>query len=386
MLLLSLEGLKDRAYSLSVICPEEGPLKAQIEKLRIPTYTVQEVTARFTYNPLRLTIYACSVIRVLKQLRRIVVGRTPLCLHANSVRAGLVVTIATVGLRIPIIWHIHDMLPDHPVTWMMRLVAHASSRSSIVACSYAAAETLKPIWGRGGIPSVIHNGVDLRKLAPKRLTRDEKRLELGLPVEAYVIGCVGMISERKAQIELIKAVSIVASTLPHLRVLIVGSPLFDGDHLYLARVKAEARQRGLDGVITFLGQRSDVVEVMQALDLLVLTSRKEPFGLVVLEAMALGKVVVATDSGGPRELIKSGVNGFLVPVGDVNKLGATILMTAQSPALQKSCAAQALLVRERFGMGRYIDEWDQLYRSIEREPSGRRPKIPAAPELVNNLE
>ena len=132
----------------------------------------------------------------------------------------------------------------------------------------------------------------------------------------FRIGIVGQITPRKGHLELIRNLApLFHSQLPHARLLVVGAALFNNDALYLDKLKSEVVRLGLEKHVLFLGVR-DVPTVMKALNVLVLNSSNEPFGLVLTEAMATGTPVVAAAVDGVPEIIEHGVSGFLFVPGD----------------------------------------------------------------------
>src|ERR1700730_1122628 len=119
------------------MCPVAGPLKEMVAELGVTCEEVDSLNARFTWRLDHLLDYLGSFLRLVRQVRSQVIRVDPDLIHANSVRAGLVATAATVGLRLPVIWHVHDMLPRHPLSTAIRFVVLCSQRTRIVAISNA---------------------------------------------------------------------------------------------------------------------------------------------------------------------------------------------------------------------------------------------------------
>ena len=374
MLLLSLGNLPRNIFDLKLVCPEEGSLQDSASALGVPTYTCRPIRARFTYNPFLFLGYLLSIARALIGIRKTLRSFSPDILQANTVRAGIVATISTIGTGLPIIWHAHDILPSHPVTTLIRLLAHSSRRIRIVACSRAAAYTLRPFTTRGTPVTVIHNGIDVARFRRNPDTRIVKRKELGIGMESFVIGIVGQVTPRKGQLGLIRAFADLRSAVPDAVLLIVGAPLFNKDHDYLETLEGEVSALQFEQNIRFLGQRSDIAALMQALDLFVLNSDVEPFALVLIEAMTSGTACIATDCGGPAEIIHHGVDGEIVAVGDHQALVRAMTRLARNPSLREQYGnAASRNVTQKFSKNQYIAEWCSLYREIDATvipPSG----------------
>jgi len=123
---------------------------------------------------------------------------------------------------------------------------------------------------------------------------------------------------------LVDAMAAVHAARPDVRAVVVGGP-HETELRYPGELVAQVEALGLRDVVRFAGFQSNVPEWMQAMDVIVHASDREPFGIVVIEAMALGKPVVAGAAGGPAEIITDGVDGALVPFGDAAGLARAIL-------------------------------------------------------------
>ena len=362
MLLLSLRHLPRDLYDLMVVCTEEGFLLAEASSLGVPSFPVPAIQARYTCNPVTLAGYLVSIGRALSKLRRSFKSLAPDILHANTVRAGIVATIATLGKDIPIIWHTHDILPGHPLTILIRFLAQSSSRIQIVACSEAAARSIRlTICSRVPV-TVIHNGVDTDKFRSNPAARAAKREELGLRSSVLAVGIVGQVTRRKGQLGLIRAFAEVHKAIPDAGLMVVGSPMFNKDHEYFRELKQEVHFLHLEEKVRFLGQRTDIPALMQSFDVVVLNSDVEPFALVLAEAMMAGKAVIATDSGGVPEIIQGGRNGELVKVGHQQALAAALLRLARDPSRREQYGREAAqTIQTTFTKEQYIAKWQMLY-------------------------
>ncbi len=150
----------------------------------------------------------------MRETRAAVVAESPDIVHANSIRAGLVITAATMGMRTRVVWHAHDLLPRHPLSTAIRAVALASARTEIVAVSAAVADAfrgrlLRRFPARVRI-NVIHNAVDLQLFQPDTLKRSAARRQLGFSEQDLVVGTIGQLTPRKGQLELIEAFAQIA--------------------------------------------------------------------------------------------------------------------------------------------------------------------------------
>jgi L-malate glycosyltransferase len=367
-LLLTILARLDRAsFDPILICPELGPLREMAIRLGVPTESTSVLHARFTWRPDHLIRYLKSFARVILDLRKKVISADPDLIHANSVRAGLVVTVATLGLNKQVVWHIHDLLPRHPFNSLIRAVGLLSRRTRMIAVAQASADrfigSFRLLRRR---VTVIPNGVDLERFHPDPNTRQKTRGELQLGADAPVIGIIGRLTPSKGQLELLRAFRRVVSEFPNATLLIAGAPAFNQEHEYAELLKRTAAELGISNRVLMLGARDDVAAVMQALDLLVVNSSSEACCLVVLEAMASGVPVLATPTGGTPELIEHGRNGWLVPLRDEDRLVSAIIKLIGERELSAQLAKQAReRITSRFGMDQYISEIQNFYRESD---------------------
>jgi L-malate glycosyltransferase len=365
VLLMILARLDQRRFDALMICPEQGPLQSMATRLGVPVQTLPGLEARFTWRLDRLLRYLGSFFLVIRQLRRKVIGIKPDLIHANSIRAGLVATAATLGLGTRVVWHLHDLLPRHPLSTGVRVFAFLCARTQMIAVSLAVADNFGgALIGLKNRITVILNAIDVERFQPDRIARQQVRDELNLAERQPVIGIVGQLAPRKGQLELIRAFANVLEESPKAVLLVVGAPLFNRDHEYERLLRDTSRQLGIDDHVRLLGARNDVGAIMQALDLLVINSSAEPFGLVALEAMASGTPVLAAACDGLAEIIEHGVDGWLVLPGDEQAMVAAIVNLNRQPALRVQLAAQGKKhVASRFSADRYLAELQTFYCS-----------------------
>ncbi len=371
-----LENLDRRRFESILVCPAEGGLLALCEPFADVYRRVQLLQARFTLRPDHLLRYLFSIVRLVKELRSIIAQSKPDIIHANSVRAGIVCTFASIGNDAAVVWYVHDRTPKHPLSTAIRMLALASSRVRSLAITQDSARSFRgrllSRFPERAKTTVVLNAIDTQRFQPEPQTRAAVRAELGLGDDEFVIGIVGQISPHKGQLGLVRAFARVQDQIPNAVLLIVGAPLFNKSAEYLDELVRTADSLDIMQRVRFLGQRSDIPRVMQALDLFILNSDAEAFGLVVVEAMASGTPVVATGAGGIPELIQDGVTGFLVPPGDDSALAQTILRVAADGELLRRVRESALLeVEARFSLSRYVEELHRFYEQImsERESS-----------------
>ena len=362
-------GLNRERFQVVVMCPEDGPLAQMMTAAGVRTLPVDALIARFTWRPWHLLRYFASFLQLMRTARSAATLEQPDLIHANSIRSGLVMSIATVGLRIPVIWHVHDLLPRHPLSMAIRFVSVAFPQTHVVAVSHAVATrfcgSLLRWFSRRPRITTIHNAVDIETFQPNPWKRAGKRLSLNFAERDLVIGIVGQLTPRKGQRETIEAFAHIAQSFPDAKLVIVGEALFNRDSEYADVLHDAAKCLGIADRVLFLGQREDIRELTRAFDLAIVNSKAEPFGLTVVEAMASGTPVLATAVDGICEIVEHARNGWLVASGDRAALaeGMELLLADKNLRAQLSIDALAT-VRSRFAADRFVSDIEKLYRSI----------------------
>ena len=384
VLLMVLARLDRRRFDPVMICPEQGPLLSLATSLGVPVQSIPGLDARFTWRLDHLLRYLKSFGLVIRQLRRRVIHLKPDLIHANSIRAGLVATAATRGLGTRVVWHLHDLLPRHPLSAGVRAFAFLCARTRMIAVSRAVAENFGGMLvGLKNRITVILNAIDMETFQPDQIARRRVRDELNLGEHHPVIGIVGQLTPRKGQLELIRAFANMLEESPKAVLLVIGAPLFNRDDEYEQLLKDTSRELGISDHVRLLGARTDVAAIMQALDLLVVNSAAEPFGLVALEAMASGTPVLAAARDGLTEIVEHGVDGWLVTPGDEAALVAAILELSREPELCARLAkAGKKKIAARFLADRYLMELESFYEGAMMV----RPKARAADSTIKPAE
>jgi len=191
-------------------------------------------------------------------------------------------------------------LCDRGVTHLCvnKLIAVSSDIEKVLCVKYGAQRVIR-----------IHNGIDLEVLSKSR-ARDEVRRELGVDSNCLLVGTVGRLTAVKGHEYLLKTAQLMLQKRRNVKFVIVG------DGPLKVELQSLAAQLGITENVAFLGHQDDACALMEAMDLFVLPSLHEGIPMVILEAMALGRPVVASRVGGIPEVITDTVHGLLVSAGD----------------------------------------------------------------------
>jgi glycosyltransferase involved in cell wall biosynthesis len=214
----------------------------------------------------------------------------------------------------------------------------------------------------------IHNGIDLEEyqaLSQQR-SAEEVRAEFGLREDELLIAMVGNVQEWKGQEVLVRALPLLPPAVRWRCLFVGGVPTNPENQAYYARLLALQREYGLEDRVSFIGYRADVSAIVGASDVLVHTSTApEPMGRVILEGMTLGKPTIATNHGGPTEIIEHEISGFLVEPGNPQALANCLLEVLGSPSLRARVGQAAhQRIRALFGVHEYVTRVEGVYLSF----------------------
>jgi glycosyltransferase involved in cell wall biosynthesis len=206
----------------------------------------------------------------------------------------------------------------------------------------------------------IHNGIDTSLFTSHSNTSKQQfRKSLGIPDNVLLLGSVGRLHPSKGFSDLISALVKIKSKLKSVKVIIVGDGKLSNN------LKLQVKYDKLSDAIEFIGLRNDVPDILSALDIFVLPSLWEAFGIAILEAMAAGKPVVATSVGGIPEVVIDGETGILVPASDPDALANAIIRLIEDEELRvKMGNAGRKRVLKHFTIQKMVNKTEQLYQEL----------------------
>jgi len=375
-----------------VVLPKEGPLG---ETLRADGITLDiapapddflelsqremrrspEIIVRFGRG---LWHWSRAIVHALDRAASLPHGR-PRVLYSNGFKAHLACALLTGYQRV---WHLHEFPPEK-VGLLWRTVAGA-----VPAASIAVSKAVAGAWqGPFLTPDVVLNGVDLERFKPAPRTHWIHDL-LGLPHEARLIGMPAVFARWKGHLLVVEAFERIAARVDaHL--VLVGGPIYDtvAEAGYAQELARRVRRSSVGGTpaagslserIHFVRFQNDPWRLYPEFELVVhFSTRPEPFGRVVLEAMACAVPVIAANAGGPAEMVQDGVTGWLTPPGDVAALGERMVasLAADTTALRAAARRQ---VEERFTAERFAAEVAAVLQRVA-QPKPATPPAPPPP-------
>src|SRR6266542_909797 len=272
------------------------------------------------------------------QLRRHLQGHAAGLAFCNTYNDLLCAGTVARQLNIPVVWRSHaDVFPYLPQRnqsereAIVKIIEHTTRR--ILTTTHYDRDLIL----RAGIDAekvhVVPIGVDLASFARRREEGARFRNELGLLPCDFVIGFVARLIPQKGHLVFFEALAKVVGDFPETRAIVVGDTALNDPEAdeYRRSLRDRVASLNLGKRVIFTGFKDDIAAVMNAIDLFVHASLKEPFGSVIVEAMAAGKPVIASATLGPQEIIIDGSTGLLTPSGESFALPTALLRLLEAP-------------------------------------------------------
>lgn len=358
-LLRLLKRLDRMKFEPIFMVSSRGVLWEKLNKMQIETVVMKMCSLERTRSPLRLLLHVFHSLWTVAGLIYHIKKRGVSLIHTNSEKAHIFGCIAGKLSGIPVIPDYQD-LPRNPKTRKLMSLLMRVTAKKVIVNSRAVADMFSQNGMNYGKVALVYPAVDLDEFNPSIGCLDVKR-ELGL-LESYpVIGIIGQIIPWKGHREFLKAASIVKDVFPRPKFLIVGE-VPSRHRQYKVELINQIRKLNLSHYAIFTGFRKDLTKTIAALDFLVLASWEEPFGAVLIEAMAMQKPVIGTNAGGVPEIINDGKNGCLVPPKDPESLAEAMLKIARNRKKARKMGLEGLSkVREEFTLQRRVRRFEEIF-------------------------
>lgn len=358
-----LRYLSGRGYEAAVACSQEsaadGPVSPgsrNIEGCQVFSVAIPRTIRPFQDLP------------AIRQLCRVIREFKPDVIHTQTSKAGIVGRLAARLAGVPIIIHTAHAFPFHaylpwPVKWayiwIERWVAGWTDLIMVDTESVRMDGLRQRIVQDASRIVTVPMGVDLTRFSPSLGGPGTLRDALGLGTQALVIGTVARLVPDKGLDCFLRMAAIIRAERADVKFLIVGEgPLRQS-------LEQMAESIGIGPDVVFAGHRTDIPELMQAMDLFVLPTRREGFGVVFAEAMAMGKATVGSDIGPIAEVLEDGVTGYLAPADNPGAFAARTLELLNDEAKRRTFgAAGRRRVEQLFSQSRMCELIEGHYRRL----------------------
>lgn len=353
-------------FAPTLLLPETGPLAqaAQLAGLPVRIQSSLRIITRKVFHPWGLVWFFFGLPKAAKETARLISRENFALVHTNL---GTVVSSALSArwAGVPHVWHIRDWFQEFGALWRPYARYILAFSRKVVCVSRPIAEQFPP----SPKVCVLHNGLDLAEFSPvSSREKEQARIKFNFSKQDLVVGTVGRIKFlRKGQEHLLKAVAILRDQGLVLKVLLAGG-VAPGSEDHVPRMRYLARDLGLENQVVFPGELEDPRPAYAAMDVFVLPSAQpEPFGGVVLEAMALELPVVATNIGGSPEQVVPEITGYLVPPADPDALAFRLKeLFADKELRARMGRAGREQIAHELSLGRTLAGITEIYRQVLR--------------------
>ena len=368
--LLSCIGLTEKSYEvilvhgLSLESQITAAESASVEKL------LQKAKAKgmkqIILSPLIRSINPLKDLWALIGIFRILKKENPDILHTHTSKAGFLGRWAGKLAGVPVVVHTPHghVFYGHFGRWVSKVFLLLERLTApITDCVIALTDGEKkdyldiPIYSKNHLVT-IHSGVDIQRFSTPSVSISSKKLSLGLQADTRVVGTMGWLLPIKAPDILFDAMVKLWKTFPDIALIFVGKGPLQSD------LAGRADRLGVSDRVRFLGWRNDVHEILPVFDLFVLPSLNEGMGRVLVEAMAAGRPIVASRTGGVPDLVKDGKNGLLVPPGDVPALAEAVMYMIKHPDQAGKMGECGRKMCPEFSRESMVDKLDSLYKDL----------------------
>lgn len=340
-LLPLIDGMRDAGWEVTAVC-SDGP---DVDGLRKSGYDVKTVGIERSLNLVR---HICSIYALARYFR----ARRFDLVHVHTPVAALIGRVAARLAGVPLIvytahgFYFHENMPWWKRKVFVALERFAGLMTDLLFCqsSEDSRDAVRLGICKEERVLTIANGVNVSHFDPHRVGDGRtRRAELGIPNDAFVVGFIGRQVREKGIAEFIQAIECLLSKYPNLWAIIVGERLAT-DHAQGVAQTLEAAQTRIGKRLIQTGPRNDIAELIATMNLFCLPSWREGMPRTIIEAMMMGKPVVATNIRGCREEVVDGQTGFLVSVRSPGQLTSAIERFLLNPAL---CAQAGSAGRQR---------------------------------------
>jgi glycosyltransferase involved in cell wall biosynthesis len=349
--LLSLsENLNKSIFEPIVLSFTDGPMIGLLRKMNI------DATIIYTEKPFNIFIW--------KKVRAFIKEKKIDLIHAHGTRANSNVYWAAHSLKIPLIYSIHGWsFHDNQKSFIKKIRIFSEkflTSKSVINISVSESNKQTGIKNIESFSSVVvNNGIDQEKFNPAKVFKNVRK-ELGINEQQIVLLFIARFTSHKQPLTLIHAFAIAIKTMPNLQLLMVG----EGDEKDAALQLA--KELSVENNIIFEPFRQDVPDVLNAADIFILPSLWEGLPIGLLEAMSMGKAVIASNVDGTCEIIKNEYNGCLIALNNLqNELAEKIILLSNDAALRKQYGSKAMeTVKNRFNAATMTKQIEGIYTSL----------------------
>ncbi len=345
-----------------LITGSEGLLVDDAKRLCIETHFLPSLVREI--NPVKDIQALFDIRRLLLRIKRSF--QSPIIVHTHSSKAGIIGRWAAFFAGIPVVIHTfhgygfndyQSILKRWLFILLERLTAKITTRFIAVSKNNIEKGINAKIFSSDDV-ELIRSGIDISEFSDVKIDKVKKKKELQVELDKPLVGMIACFKPQKAPLDFVKAAHLVCQKISDVRFVVAG----DGE--LRPPMEELTNSLGLKDKIKLLGFRRDIPEIMKCLNVFVLTSLWEGLPRVILQALAAGIPVVATEVDGSSEVVKNGINGFLVKPGDVEGIAEKIMYILQKPKDFKFEISGLKSILDEFDINLMVKKQEELYEAL----------------------
>lgn len=338
-----LKSLNVEKYSIFAAFPQiaDGSLAAEVPQY-VNQYSYDSKSPDSSHNKLwSYLVFAIFIPIIVLRWCYIIKRKNIEVVYVHSIISGFHFALVKCLINFKLIYHEHNMASQRPTMilwrWLFDFVAYQSDQ--IIAISKDVAESLQEFGAKGEKVTIVHNGIELIDDADCKTLRANglQRLKIERSDKPILVGMIGHFRPWKGQQLFVESLQTVVAENKNVHYVLIGGVQ---DQDYYQQVVDYIAAHDLSEYVTITGYQDDIPELIACLDIVVVPSVPEPFGLVLLEAMMMSKPVIAFNIGGPKEIVFHTETGLLVDDVNSHSLGLAINTLVASQDLREQFGRQ----------------------------------------------
>ena len=362
--LFTVANLERSKYEPVLISGTDGIMVEVAKKIKdVKVYLIPELAREI--NPFKDIISFLKIRRILRDLKSL----STIIVHTHSSKAGILGRWAARLAGINLIIHsIHGFsFNDYQPSFLRAFYMFLERVTSLITKRFIAVSKAniekginKRIFSKDKAV-LIRSGIDIKEFQKAGFNRKEERGKLGFDAEIPLVAMVACFKPQKSPLDFVRVAKIVSDEINEVLFLLVG------DGVLRSEIEEQIKKFKIDDKIILLGWRDEIPEIMNCIDILVLTSLWEGLPRVFPQAMASGKPVIATKVDGAPEAIKNSINGYLLPPKDINGIAEKVIYLIRHPEKASEMGEKGKSLVGEFSIWKMLEQQEELYASLLKE-------------------
>jgi glycosyltransferase involved in cell wall biosynthesis len=361
--LFTVSNLDPCKYETFLLAGTEGELIEEVKKNR-NFFIIKDMVREI--RPFKDIKAFFQIVKILKKIKSQFSESSPVIVHTHSSKAGMLGRWAAKAAGVKVIIHsIHGFpfndfqpfLKKYIYIILEKITAKITSHFIAVSSSNIDEGIRYKIFNRDRT-TLIRSGIDILKFKNPETGKEEMKNNLEIPLETPVVLMVSCLKPQKAPLDFVKACFIIKEKINNVSFLLAG------DGVLRHEIENEIKKKGLEGFFHLLGWRRDISNLINASDVLVLTSFWEGLPRVIPQAMAASVPVVVTRVNGSPEAVKDGENGFLLNPGDIDGIAEKTVFLLENPEEAKEMGKKGSFMVEEFDIHKMVADQERLYAEL----------------------